>query len=354
MTWSPFFTEVTPGPTSTTMPAPSWPRIAGKRPSGSAPDSVNSSVWQMPVALISTITSPAFGPSSCTVVISSGFPAAVATAARTSMARAPVGLAPERSSGSWLSHPFVAYHRAATTARAIEASVGSSAARAPRQRDREDNMRINIIRLVSATALAAGVLAGAAAAADRAPRFSQLKLDQLNDAQKKAAERILKVSSAGLGGPYSMLLRSPTLTKRYLGMTDYLRFETSLPHRLNELAILIDARLWDAQYWWWGHYPIARKAGVPKAVADDIREGRRRTGMKPDEEVVYDVCIELLRDRHLTDATFTRAKAMLGEQQLVDLVAVASFYVMVSSVIIAGEIDVPNGEPRPLPTLLKR
>src|SRR5438105_4949211 len=85
MTWSPFLRLVTPGPTSTTMPAPSWPRIAGKSPSGSAPESVNSSVWQIPVALISTMTSPAFGPSSCTVAISSGLPAAVATAARTSM-----------------------------------------------------------------------------------------------------------------------------------------------------------------------------------------------------------------------------------------------------------------------------
>jgi 4-carboxymuconolactone decarboxylase len=215
-------------------------------------------------------------------------------------------------------------------------------------------MRMNIIRLVSAAALAAGLLAGAAAAADRVPRFSQLTPDQLNEAQKKAAERILKVSSAGLGGPYSMLLRSPTLTARYLGMTDYLRFETSLPHRLNELAILIEARLWDAQYEWWAHYPIALKAGVPKDVADAIREGRRPTTMQPDEEVVYDVCIELLRERHLSEATFRRAKELLGEQQVVDLVAVAGFYVMVSTVIIAGEIDVPNGEARPLPTLLKR
>src|SRR6266403_2708861 len=85
MTWSPFFTLVTPRPTSTTTPAPSWPRIAGNNPSGSAPDSVNSSVWQTPVALISTSTSPSRGPSSWTVDISSGFPAATAMAARTSM-----------------------------------------------------------------------------------------------------------------------------------------------------------------------------------------------------------------------------------------------------------------------------
>ena len=75
MTWSPFFTDVTPGPTSTTMPAPSWPKITGNSPSGSAPERVNSSVWQMPVALISTSTSPAFGPSRSTVSITSGLPA---------------------------------------------------------------------------------------------------------------------------------------------------------------------------------------------------------------------------------------------------------------------------------------
>ena len=75
MTWSPFFSVVTPGPTSTTTPAPSWPKIAGNRPSGSAPERVNSSVWHTPLALISTITSPAFGPSRSTVSITSGLPA---------------------------------------------------------------------------------------------------------------------------------------------------------------------------------------------------------------------------------------------------------------------------------------
>src|SRR5437762_3127094 len=86
MTWSSFFSVVTPGPASTTTPAPSWPRIAGNRPSGSDPERVNSSVWQMPVALISTSTSPAFGPCNCTVSMLRGAPALWATAARTSMA----------------------------------------------------------------------------------------------------------------------------------------------------------------------------------------------------------------------------------------------------------------------------
>jgi 4-carboxymuconolactone decarboxylase len=186
------------------------------------------------------------------------------------------------------------------------------------------------------------------------PRFPQLTVDQLDHVQKRVATRIMQVSSAGLGGPYSILLRSPVLAERYLGMTDYLRFETSLPHRLNELAILIEARLWDAQYEWWAHYPIALKAGLSKAVADDIRDGRRPTSMQPDEEVVYDLCIELLRDRNLTDATFDRAKEMLGEQPTIDLIAVAGFYVMVSSVLIAGRVGIPDGNKPPLPVLVKK
>ena len=187
-----------------------------------------------------------------------------------------------------------------------------------------------------------------------APRFTKLAMEELDDQQKRVAKRIMEVSSAGLGGPYSILLRSPVLAERYLGMTDYLRFETSLPQRLNELAILIEARLWDAQYEWWAHYPIAMRAGVSPEVAEAIRNGLRPTSMKEDEEVVYDVCIELLRDRNLTDATFERAKKMLGVQPTIDLVAVAGFYVMVSSVLIAGRVGIPDGSAPPLPVLVKK
>ena len=81
MTWSPSLSDVTPLPTSLTTPAPSCPKIAGKRPSGSSPDKVNSSVWHIPVAFISTKTSPKRGPSKSTSIISSGFPASTATAA---------------------------------------------------------------------------------------------------------------------------------------------------------------------------------------------------------------------------------------------------------------------------------
>eukprot|EP01037_Dinobryon_pediforme_P006669 gene6669-6739_t len=192
-----------------------------------------------------------------------------------------------------------------------------------------------------------------AAAQDGPPRFPQPKMEELNADQQDAANGVLKQSSAGLGGPYGMLLKSPELLRRYLMMTDYLRQKTALPKHLNEMAILMEARIWDAQYEWWAHEPLARKAGLSDAIIADIRDGKRPSAMKPDEEVVYDVVTQLLNKRQLPDELFARAKQTLGEQQLVDLVAVTGFYVMVSAVVIAGRVGIPNGGALPMPALVK-
>jgi 4-carboxymuconolactone decarboxylase len=197
------------------------------------------------------------------------------------------------------------------------------------------------------------LLGVAAAQAQDGPRFPQPTMEQLNPEQQTVAAEVLKQSSAGLGGPYGMLIKSPELLKRYLAMTEYLRQKTSLPHRLNEMAILLEARLWDAQYEWWAHEPLARKAGLSDAIINDIRAGKRPEAMQPDEAAVYDVVTELLNKRQLSDDTFGKAKQMLGEQQVVDLVAVTGFYVMVSAVVIAGQIAIPNGGPAPMPVLVK-
>jgi 4-carboxymuconolactone decarboxylase len=204
-----------------------------------------------------------------------------------------------------------------------------------------------------AVLLLIGLMAARARAEDGSPRFPKPTMEQLNPEQQAVAAEVLKQSSAGLGGPYGMLIKSPELLKRYLLMTEYLRQKTSLPHRLNEMAILLEARLWDAQYEWWAHEPLAKKAGVPDAIIEDIRAGKRPAAMQPDEAVVYDVVTEILNKRQLSDETFNRAKQILGEQQVVDLAAVTGFYVMVSAVVIAGKIQIPNGGPPPMPALVK-
>ena len=201
----------------------------------------------------------------------------------------------------------------------------------------------------------AAVPSQSASSAARAeePRFPQRTMEQLTPEQKEVAAEVLKQSSAGLGGPYAMLLNSPELLRRFLIMAEYLRQKTSLPKHLNEMAILLEARIWDAQYGWWAHEPLARKAGLSDAIINDIRDGKRPSSLKPDEAVVYDFVTELLHKKQLSDETFTRAKRILGEQQVVDLAAVTGFYVMVSAVIAAGRIGIPNGGAAPMPVLFK-
>ena len=108
-------------------------------------------------------------------------------------------------------------------------------------------------------------------AMSKEPRFPLLSLQQLTDAQKPLGEEIMKVSSVGLGGPYNPLLRSPVLGQRMFDLWHYLRWETSVPLKLNEFAILIVARQWRSQVEWLAHAPLAIKAGLaPDIVAEQV------------------------------------------------------------------------------------
>jgi 4-carboxymuconolactone decarboxylase len=183
-----------------------------------------------------------------------------------------------------------------------------------------------------------------AQAPDGGKRFPQLTEEKLTAEQRPVAQAILKVSSVGLAGPYNALLRSPLLADRMVKLLDYLRFNTSVPRRLNEFAILVQARLWTSQVEWVAHYPLAIKAGLSPSVADDLKEGRRPAGMQPDEAIVYDFCMELSTTHALSDATFRRARAVFTEQQIVDLIAVSGTYVTVAMVLESGKEPAPGGQ----------
>jgi 4-carboxymuconolactone decarboxylase len=178
-------------------------------------------------------------------------------------------------------------------------------------------------------------------------RFPQYTLDTVHPESRELAQDILGFSSIGLGGPYNVMLRSPIFADRMKKLLDYLRFENSLPKRLTEFAILIQGRLWTSQVEWFAHYPIALKAGLPASVADDLKANIRPRNMAEDEAVVYDVCMTMTQDHQISDALFSHAKAVLGEQQLVDLIAVSGTYVTVAMLLSLGEEPSPADKPLP-------
>src|ERR1017187_2576414 len=186
-----------------------------------------------------------------------------------------------------------------------------------------------------------------ASAAPKAPRFTPLTIDQLNVYQKPLGEQIMKVSSIGLGGPYSPLLRSPVLGQRMFDLLYYLRWNSSVPLRLNEFAILIIGRQWRSQVEWFAHAPLAIKAGLSPEIVAELKTNKRPSNMPPEESAVYDFVSELTTKHVVSDETFNRTKQLLGEQQVVDLTAVAGTYITVAMVLAMAEESGPPGKDLP-------
>jgi 4-carboxymuconolactone decarboxylase len=209
----------------------------------------------------------------------------------------------------------------------------------------------NLVTL-AALSLALGAAIAPAQAADPAPvpaspRFPPLTVDQLNAYQKPLGEQIMKVSSVGLGGPYSPLLRSPVMGQRMFDLLYYLRWNSSVPLRLNEFAILIIGRQWRSQVEWFAHAPLAIKAGLAPEVVADLKAQKRPANMKPDEAAVYDFVTELSTTHQVSDATFAQTRALLSEQQVVDLTTIAGTYVTVAMLLAMADESVPAGKELP-------
>jgi 4-carboxymuconolactone decarboxylase len=205
---------------------------------------------------------------------------------------------------------------------------------------------IGLVTLAAVGGWLIGVLT-APHAISKEPRFPQLTMDQLNDKQKPLGEQIMKVSSVGLGGPYNPMLRSPVFGQKMLDLLYYLRWQTSVPLKLNEFAILIIGRQWRSQVEWFAHAPLAVKAGLSPEIVAELKTNKRPSNMPPEESAVYDFVTELTTKHVVSDETFNRTKQLLGEQQVVDLTAVAGTYITVAMVLAMAEESVPPGKDPP-------
>lgn len=181
-------------------------------------------------------------------------------------------------------------------------------------------------------------------------RFKELQQSEMSDAQRKAYEGIVSGPRGGARGPFNALLRSPDLADRVQRVGEYVRFNSSLPARLNELAILVVARYWSAQFEWYAHRELALAAGLDPKIADDLGQGKRPANMKEDEAVVYQFCKELHENKSVSDETYAKALGMFGERGVIDLVGVSGYYTLVSMVLNVDRHPLPEGV-APLPAL---
>ena len=186
------------------------------------------------------------------------------------------------------------------------------------------------------------------------PRLKPLAEKDMSEAQVKAVREM----AGGLRGhfnpygPNAALLRSPELMERTQRVGEYLRYKSSIPARLNEFAILITARQWTAQTEWHAHHPLALKAGLDPAVAQDLAQGRRPAGMKEDEAIVYQFCKEIHdRQGDIADATYQAVADRFGERGVMDLIALTGYYTMLAMVLNVTRQPLPDNAAPPLAPL---
>src|SRR5262249_12034304 len=128
-------------------------------------------------------------------------------------------------------------------------------------------------------------------------RFKPLSQHDMTLDQQRVAQAVASGPRGGLRGPFHALLRSPELADRVRHLGDYVRFESTVPAALRELAILLVARFWSAHYEWNAHRRHAAAAGLDPSIADAIEMGKRPAKLTADEALVYDLVAELLHDK---------------------------------------------------------
>ena len=164
----------------------------------------------------------------------------------------------------------------------------------------------------------------------RGNRFKPLTWETMTPEQQAMTRAVLDGQRGSMQGPYNVLLRSPEAGQLAQQFGAQTRFHSSLPLALNELAILLVARDWTAQFVWWAHRRIAEEAGLSTALVQAIATGQSAPeDLLPEVRVVHRFCSELLRDKQVSDATYADAVSHFGERGVVDLMATMSYYTLV-------------------------
>lgn len=178
-------------------------------------------------------------------------------------------------------------------------------------------------------------------------------MDQLNEAQRKAAQDIIDGPRKALYGPFIPLLRSPELMDRSSKMGEYLRYKSAIGNKLSELVILIVARHWTQQVEWYLHQPIALKVGIKQEVIDAIADGRTPQGMSEDEQIVYDFSTEINTNKGVSDVTYNRAKARFGDTGIIDMLGVNGYYNFLAIIMNGVRTENPDTKVAPLKPFVK-
>lgn len=174
-------------------------------------------------------------------------------------------------------------------------------------------------------------------------RLKPLKPEELTPEQQEVHAAIASGPRGQVRGPLAIWLHRPGLANRAQALGQYCRYDSSLPPRLSELAILVMARTWMSEFEWWAHKPIALKAGLAEEVVEAIRTGQEPVFGNQDEQLIYEFLTVLHATRNVPDELYQRAMVVLGKDGVVDLVGLAGYYTLISMTINVFGVVPPDG-----------
>ncbi|MBI3516773.1 MAG: carboxymuconolactone decarboxylase family protein [Proteobacteria bacterium] len=173
-------------------------------------------------------------------------------------------------------------------------------------------------------------------------RFPPLEPARMTEAQRQAAAAMMD-SRKSLDGPFSGMLRSPDLGDRLQRVGHYVRFMSPVPESVREIAILLTARHWSAQFEWHAHRKLAEAAGIAPAVCEAIARGERPAGLDAAHAAGYDFAASLLATGQVDDGAFDAVVREFGEAGAADLIGTVGYYTTVSFFLNVDRFPVPGG-----------
>jgi 4-carboxymuconolactone decarboxylase len=180
-------------------------------------------------------------------------------------------------------------------------------------------------------------------------RLPVVRRDQVPEQFRQAFDEITAASGGVItSGPGSITINSPEMARRRNHLTNYLRYETTFPKRIQELAILTTARAMDCPYIWNDHAAAARQAGVSDALIDALRERRLLPAMRADEAAVVNYATEFFQTHKVSQQTFQAALDQFGAQHLTELTTLMGHYAQTAFILNAFEVQLADRGPEPL------
>ena len=172
--------------------------------------------------------------------------------------------------------------------------------------------------------------------------------DAIAGGRRATATNGLVKADGSLAGPFNAWVHAPHIGERIQAVGEAMRFELSLPPRLAELAILCVAREWQAQFEWYAHSRMAAAAGLEADIIETLRTGGEPDLRDDTDRAVYRLATSLLGPGHrVADTDYRTAVELLGVDRVVELVNLVGYYCLVSSVLNAFAVPLPDGVTAP-------